>query len=320
LQRQALFDATSPDEFANAVQDLRRKGELLSRSVLRADDLGFQVANFYPFPIAYGYRLLASISNVTELYKEQLCIGENILAFLASVAMSLIQAADCSSVGLDVRDIWDGGASPGHWRDITGKCCKVLSTYKDHPLASSIVGLHITAEKRGFGAAVQKLITAKNNFKHDRGPRTEEELESATKDMQQTLDACIKALAFFTEHPIRQVVDHDVTRTGEFKLRCLAFVGDHPGLPQEELTYRTPLPKRDLYIAAAGVGWVPLFPLLVARNCPTCKARETFFLDKWNCTKGTAVRKSFERGHEEETNEVVQNMGAWLEAAPRASG
>src|ERR1035441_5638293 len=140
--------------------------------------------------------------------------------------MSLIQEADRASVELDVRKIWDGGASPGDWRDIIVKCCKVLGAYKDHPLASSIVDLHIAAEKRGFGAAVQKLITAKNDFKHDRGPRTEEEFEGATKDMQQTLDTCIKALAFFTEHPIRQVIDHDVTRTGEFKLRCLALVGD----------------------------------------------------------------------------------------------
>jgi hypothetical protein len=219
LQRQTLFDATSQQGFASAVQDLRRKGELLSRSLLRADNLGFQVANFYPFPIAYGYRLLASISNPTDLYKEQLRVGENILAFLASVAMSLIQPADRASVGLNVCDIWDGGASPGHWRDIIGKCCKVLSTYKDHPLASSIVGLHITAEKRAFGAAVQRVITAKNDFKHDRGPHTEEEFEATTKDMQRTLDACIKALAFFTEHPIRQVVDSDVTRNGELRLR-----------------------------------------------------------------------------------------------------
>jgi len=114
LQRQTLFDATTPQAFASGVQALRRKGELLSRSLLRADDLGFQVANFYPFPIAYGYRLLASISNPTDLYKEQLRVGENILAFLASVAMSLIQPADRASAGLDVRDIWDGGASPGH--------------------------------------------------------------------------------------------------------------------------------------------------------------------------------------------------------------
>jgi hypothetical protein len=241
LQRQTLFDATSPQAFASAVQDLRRKGEVLSRSLLRADDLSFQVANFYPFPIAYGYRLLASISNPTDLYKEQLRVGENILAFLASVAMSLIQPDDRASVGLDVCEVWDGGASPGHWRDIIGKCSKVLSTYKDHELASSIVGLQITAEKRGFGAAVHKLITAKNDFKHDRGPRTEEEFESTTKDMQKTLDACIKALAFFTEHPIRQVVNFDVTRTGEVTLRCLALVGDHPGLPQEEIIYRTPL-------------------------------------------------------------------------------
>jgi hypothetical protein len=313
LQRQSLFDTTSPEAFARAVQDLRRKGEVLSRSLLRADDLSFQVANFYPFPIAYGYRLLASISNSTDLYKEQLRVVENILAFVASVAMSLIQAADRASVGLDVREVWDGGASPGHWRHIIGKCCKVLSTYKGHALASSIVGLHIAAEKRGFGAAVQKLITAKNDFKHDRGPRTEEEFESATKDIQHTLDTCIKALAFFTEHPVRQVIDFDVTRTGEVKLRCLALVGDHPGLPQEEIMYRTPLTKRDLYIAAAGVRWIPLFPLVVARNCRSCKTRETFFIDKWNRAKGIAMRKSFERGHEEETDEVVANMSSWLD-------
>lgn len=75
------------------------------------------------------------------------------------------------------------------------------------------------------------------------------------------------------------------------------------------------MPKRDLYIAAAGVGWVPLFPLVVARNCRSRKTRETFFLDKWN-RKGTALRKSFERGHEEETEEVVQHMMGWLNAAP----
>jgi hypothetical protein len=90
LQRQTLFDATSSQAFAGAVQDLRRQGEILSRSLLRADDLSFQVANFYPFPIAYGYRLLASVSNSTELYKEQLRVGENILAFVASVAMSRV--------------------------------------------------------------------------------------------------------------------------------------------------------------------------------------------------------------------------------------
>jgi hypothetical protein len=106
--------------------------------------------------------------------------------------------------------------------------------------------------------------------------------------------------------------DFDLTRAGEVKLSCLSFVGDHPGLPKEVITYRTPLTKRDLYIAAGSVGWVTLFPLLVARNCRTCKSRETFFLDKWDRDRGVAMRKSFERGHEEETDEVVVNMAGWL--------
>jgi len=320
VQRQTLFDATSPQAFTSAVQDLRRKGEVLSRSLFRADDLSFQVGNFYPFPVAYGYRLLASIGNPTELYKEQLRVVENILSFLASVAMSLIQADDRATVELDVREVWDRGASPGHWREIIGKCCRVLGTYKDHPLASSLVGLRITSLKRGFGEVIEKLITAKNDFKHDRGPRTEEDFESATKDVQQALDACIKELAFLTDYPIRQVVDFDVTRAGEVKLRCLALVGDHPGLPQEDVTYRMPLKKRDLYIAAGSVGWISLFPLLVARNCRTCKSRETFFLDKWDRQKNTAMRKSFERGHEEETDEVVVNMTGWINSAPKEKG
>jgi hypothetical protein len=43
------------------------------------------------------------------------------------------------------------------------------------------------------------------------------------------------------------------------------------------------------------VAWsLSLFPLLVARNCRSCKVRETFFLDKWNRKKGAAVRKTFE--------------------------
>ena len=127
-QRRSLFDAKNQARFNESVQGLLRKGELLSRSVIRASELEFQVANFYPFPIAYGYRLLASITNPTDLYKEQLRIGENILAFLASVAMSLVQPSDRASVELDVSAIWDGGASPGHWREIIGKCSKVLES------------------------------------------------------------------------------------------------------------------------------------------------------------------------------------------------
>lgn len=70
--------------------------------------------------------------------------------------------------------------------------------------------------------------------------------------------------------------------------------------------------RRDLYIAAAGVGWIDLFPLLVAKNCRSCKTRETFFLDKWNRKKGIAMRKSFERGHQDETDEVIVNMAGWM--------
>ena len=87
------------------------------------------------------------------------------------------------------------------------------------------------------------------------------------------------------------------------------------------MPYQKILPKRDLYIdAGEGIHWVPLFPLVVAKNCPNCKTRETYFLDKWNRNKNIAYLKSFERGHEEATNDIVQHMGAWLDAAPKTTG
>jgi hypothetical protein len=203
---------------------------------------------------------------------------------------------------------------------MVGKCCKVLATYKDHPLASRLVALQITSPKRGFGAAIEKLITAKNDFKHDRGPRTEEDMTAATRDAQKSLDECMKSLAFFTEFPIRQVVDYEVARTGAIRLKCLSLVGDHPGLRQEEVAYNKILPKRDLYIdAGEGIGWISLFPIMVAKNCPHCKTRETYFLDKWDRNRNIGFFKSYERGHEEKGSDIFEQMHGWLQASSQST-
>src|SRR5579884_693573 len=53
-QRQHLFDATSADSFRRDVADLKRRGNLFARGIERADSIEYQIANFYPFPLAFG--------------------------------------------------------------------------------------------------------------------------------------------------------------------------------------------------------------------------------------------------------------------------
>jgi hypothetical protein len=55
---------------------------------------------------------------------------------------------------------------------------------------------------------------------------------------------------------------------------------------------------------------VPLYPFIVASNCPTCRYRETYFLDRWNDRKGITLMKSFERGHAEERRDVSDCLDA----------
>ena len=122
-------------------------------------------------------------------------------------------------------------------------------------------------------------------------------------------------LAFLTEHPIRLVRDLDVARgTRSVVLHTLRCEGDHPGFPQERIGYPEPLTKNDLYIEVEPGHWVPLFPFVVPRNCPTCKTREIYFVDRWPGKGCPALLKSFERGHTVESNEVGEGFEIWSNA------
>ena len=104
----------------------------------------------------------------------------------------------------------------------------------------------------------------------------------------------------------------DVARgTRSVVLHTLRCEGDHPGFAQETIHYPEPLTKNDLYVEVEPGRWNPLFPFLVARNCHLCKAREIYFVDKWNDKEKGALLKSFERGHSMEDSETARGLEAW---------
>lgn len=266
----------------------------------------------YPFPIAFSFGLLMSKWDPRDRYREQLRFAENILAFLASTSLALLRERGHAGTNIRPEEYWRGGISPGDWKDIIGRCSRVFSEREDHPLARSIQNLNIRSEKRGFGRDIAALITEKNDYKHDRGPTVEEDIIAASNEVQERLDRCTQALAFFTEYPIRLVQDFDVDRSGEeFILKCLRYMGDGPGFHQEKITFDRALPRGDLFMDLGDRHWAQLYPFITTMNCPRCKFREVYSIDWWNEKRGVARLKSFERGHTEESEAISGSLTEW---------
>lgn len=294
---------------------------IVAPDILSRDELEYRISSAYPFPLAFGFRSLASIVDPRDLYREQLRVAENMLAFIGSVALSLLCEQDREEAAVDPREFWLTGISPGDWKEIVARCSKVFARYEDSPLALDLKKLNIRSEKKGFGADVVALIRAKNDYKHDRGPVVLEDIVSASKEIQEKLRRCMETLAFFTAHPTRQVEDFDVGRRGGgVVLKCLRYTGDHPSFPQEEVVYDRALPRGDLFLEPSQQDWVPLFPFITTMTCSHCKARETYFIDSWDTRRGTARMKSFERGHTMLNEEVAEALLEWSNnAKPAAS-
>lgn len=307
--------ARSEPNVINAAQPstsvLRNIDQPLPR-IASGDNLEYQISGSYPFPIAFGFRSLMSLVDHRDLYREQLRIAENILAFLASISLVLLKEQDRSEVGVDPKDYWRSGISPGDWRDIVGRCSKVLLTYEDNPLALDIAKLSVRSEKKGFGQDVSKLIQAKNDYKHDRGPTVLEDFVELSQEVQERLKRCMERLFFFANYPIRQVEDFDVSRSGDqYLLKCLRYMGDHPSFPQEEVVFHRGLRRGDLFLELNQRHWVPLYPFIATKTCSHCKAKETYFVDLWDPKRGTARLKSFERGHTTSSTDVSDALARW---------
>ena len=253
------------------------------------DELERRISTSYPAPLASGFMSLTPIVDPWELYKEQLRVAENLLAFLASVSLALLKEEDREKAGLDLKKYWSGGISPGDWREIVGRCSKVFADYRGIPLAATIQKLKILSERKGFGRDVIGLVRAKNDYKHDRGPSSLEDVMIASDEVQAMLRRCMEALAFFAESPMRREEGSDTDHNGESQGGALSL---------------------DM-----GENLVPLFPFIVPMVCPRCEIRETYFVDAWDTKRGTARMKSFERGHTMNNAEVSEALTEWGDSA-----
>lgn len=317
--RRSLFDARGPDEFERKARNLRDTSSMLSAGLKLADSLDYKIRNFYPYPLAFPYRAISAETSLRGRYQEQLRFAENLLAFLGSLSLSILEPSDQADIAEKVEEEWVRGITPGGWHDLAGSACNLLSQYEDHRLAKSLHRLQVRSGKRGIGPILNDFVETKNDFKHDRGPTSNREYEAGNAELKTKIEEALEQLSFLSEFPIRQVIEMDTDRQGSnMILGCLRYTGDHPGLPYEHVrmaveTYaQQPVKKGDLYVDLGESYWRPLRPFLVSRDCPKCGSREVYFLDKLDTSRGEALLKSFERGHTiDEREDFVEDVLSW---------
>ena len=268
---------------------------------------------------------MSSIYDPIQKYPEQLRVAENVLVFLAVTGISLAQADETLKNQADITDslirkFFEGGISPGDWQSLAYFAGRLLRGQKRFAISNSFASLWFKGggtKESDFAKVTKKLVELKNDFKHDRGPQTPHEFELSSKELQEYLDACYTQLSFYVKYPIRSVQSMNIEwQTNKAILETLVYQGDHPGLRQERLEHSKPLTKDMLYLELDKELWAPLYPHASIQYCPSCKTRETYFIDRWDGQGNKITLKSFERGHTHESDadakQIATSMEHWI--------
>lgn len=312
-RRHQLFDADNLQQFRQHLDELKRVSRVMRASVLSADRIDYLISNYYPYPLAYGYRMLSSVGDPSQRYAVACQVAEDMLAYVASVSMALLDAPDRPRADLGLNATLRGGISPGHWRDFGRRCSAVISEYEGNPLAIALSALDIGSNESQFGSAAGFLIEQINRYKHRR-PHTIEEISDTTETIVEKVQFCFQQLNFLTDYPIHLVDRCDQLRNGRFRADCQQYLGDHPGHARERIELHSAKVAGDLYVEVRTFEWISLFPFLSVVSCPTCHNRETYRLGRQR-SQGIEL-SSFERGHVVTSSESLGGLESWLGGAP----
>jgi len=311
--RQSIFVAETKEEFESKLLSVQTATKIVSSSLAASDDVNYRIRNFYPFPLAYPYRMLDGIVEPPILYKEQLRIAENIIAFVASIILALLDEAKLKSQ-VDLKKAFRGGISPGTWNELATQGASLLTDSKAGRLSLALKSLWKGGNREtNFFRYTRELIQIKNKFKHDRDVLlTAEEYRNGCARLADTLTKCMQELEFFVQFPIVLVTDLNIDRrTGLPVIDTLKYMGDHPALHQEKFKYPKALSKNTLFIRVEEHKLESLFPFVTVQNCPECHFREIYFIDGWD---GKQARlKSFERGHPKNNIDVDNDFTSYFQ-------
>ena len=266
----------------------------------------------YPLPLAYSYRLLEAEFETIRILKELYWNAEGLTAFLTSMTLALAPTPTGQTKKALLNAWWGKGATFGNWFSVLAKTASRLDEERG-PLYRSMKRLigtdqHLTP----FTEDMRWLIDRRDEFHHGNLP-VGDKADRLAQEVRRRFEHCISQSTALWQHPLRLVLDYDAVRDGAYVVAtCLDFSEDHPVGRKVQENYQGIPKKQDLYVLQNREEWISLYPFISVRYCRYCQSRETYFVDAWNGQGEEANLKSFERAHEEVSQEVGQELSKWL--------
>ncbi|HXO18870.1 MAG TPA: N-6 DNA methylase [Thermoanaerobaculia bacterium] len=314
--RSKLFEAGDAEALESEMRRLDVEAELLRESIVHAEDLDFQIRNFYPHVIAYGYRRLGSVFDDQWLYREQLALLEVFLTFLGSLGIALVTSLPKPSpeihyLGrLDLEKLWERGASVGQWVNVCRTTAKALEGNANSPAARAFAAMWTTKRAR----ALDRMVEMRNDDAHGRGPQTKRQFRDAVVEFGELLKEALKENLFLLRYPIRLVENLSISwRETGAKLNTLVYKGDHPSLQRQDIWYHSPLAQGHLYLELEPGSWLSLYPLLSVEEAGS--ERCTYAIDRFDSGRSRVDLKGLGQSQvasSEHSTSVSNDFWTWL--------
>ena len=302
-KREEVFDAVSEDQLRRGIAALQVSQVVVERGLSQVDDLDYRLRNFYPLPLAYPYRLVDAEHEPIRIVKQVYQNAEGLLAFLASLMLALVDRFTGENRKRLLR-AWGGkGATFNNWLSVADCTGRLVGRDRGLIHASLHGLLGDRMQPTAFAEAITWLVDRRDDF-HDRDWPVGDETDRLIAQLKERMARCFAEIGFLLQAEFLLVLDFDADRDSDaLNAKCLVYAGDHPGCRRTERLIRARLKKQDLYLALDADTWVSLYPYISVHYCHHCKARETYYVDKWNRGEPAAL-KSFERWHGEESPEI----------------
>ncbi|MGY1637902.1 hypothetical protein ACI78V_14745 [Geodermatophilus sp. SYSU D00742] len=296
----SIFDEPDAKKARDRVQRSSRVMRWRIDAAALTENFSYQIRTRFPHPIAYRWRVAeAALSDgpTSEGYRSILEAAEVLLAYLACVALAAARSAGIQMSHLpDLQKKFAIGQGPtmGDWvailQEVTGKRFRALD--EDFQLG----------ELQGFLGAVgvrdaqRRLSQRRNDEAHIRRVDPHD-LPQACAEATQDLMTILQAAEFAADVPLLLLGPtrwDSLAASGEAEARSL--MGDHPVVPKRSIQVTRPdLEAGSLYIKDPNERLHLLRPLLVSKDCPTCRNLSTFHVDR--VSDRDVVLKSLEHGH-----------------------
>ncbi|MFD7952542.1 N-6 DNA methylase [Streptomyces ardesiacus] len=312
-ERASMFNAQSPKERSAILQNAARRSSILIRAIEKIEQPYQVIQDTYPYGIARAVRRFKNSATLVERHEAALQCSESLIVSLGIFSLALAKRKvwhDLRAIREWIDSVDRGGVAIGHWVGVTREVGEKAQQLGDP--ASGLANA-VARKKRGEGliADLDKIVEMRNSIRHGAGPRTRAEFERSLEVIEPIMRRSLEASEFLTG---AQWVHTERLRWRArerlFDVSALSLMGDHPDFANVSFSSNQPMADGQLHARTDQSRMIELSPFCILQDCPSCLSPEIFYPDRLK--NSTAVMKSLDRGHPLESDEIAEDMRAWI--------